>query len=147
MIKRLSALLLVLLLFANTLSGCGKKQTDPQTPTDQTTDDTPAVQETPEEETNPDVIGLAWQSDAELHPYTSTSVTNQTIISLMYESLFLVTSTFETQALLCTECAVSESGYLWYFGIRDDVKFSDGTKLTSEDVVASLQAGVATQFS
>ena len=137
--KRIWALLLCLSLLVSMASGCGKKQqTEDKTDAQQLLQITEPDAEVVEDD--PDVIGIAWQSDAELHPYTSTSVTNQAIISLLYEGLFLVTGSFETEALLCTKSAVSESGYMWYFEIRDDVYFSDGTPLTSEDVVASLKA-------
>lgn len=138
--RRLSALLLVLVLLTSLLSGCGSKQQEEKIPSDPVIPDTPTEEQTQEEPENRSVIGLAWQSDAELHPYTSTSVTNQAIMSLIYEGLFLVTANFEAEALLCKSCAVSDTGLLWYFEIRDDIKFSDGTKLTSEDVIASLEA-------
>ena len=137
--QRLFILVLCAALLLALLSGCASKQPMAEEPGEQTGTSVLPEEEATTEETEK-VVGIAWQSDSDLHPFTSTSVTNQTIISLLYESLFIVTSDFEAQALLCTECAVSESGYVWYFEIRDDVKFSDGTKMTAEDVVASLQA-------
>lgn len=136
--KRIWALLLCISLLLTMLSGCAKQQSEQTEEPQQTPQQTAAPEETQEDD--PDTIGIAWQSDADIHPYTCTSVTNQTIISLLYESLFLVTANFETEALLCTKSAVSQSGFIWYFEIRDDVCFSDGTPLTSADVVASLKA-------
>ena len=44
--------------------------------------------------------------------------------------------TFEND--LATDYSLSADGLTWTFNIRDDVKFSDGEKLTSEDVVFTL---------
>lgn len=86
--------------------------------------------------------GIAWQSNADLHPYTSTSVTNRPIIALCYESLFIVTGTFATEAMLCERCAVSADGQTWRFTIKEGIKFSDGSELTAKDVRASIQSAM-----
>jgi len=144
--KRIWAMLLCLSLLLSMLSGCGKKQEeDPTAEVPETPEQSDAA--APEEEAKePDAVGIAWQSDADIHPYTCMSVTNQAIISLLYESLFVVTADFQTEALLCTKTAVSDSGLIWYFEIRDDVMFSDGTPLTSIDVVESLRAAKASSI-
>ena len=93
--KRIWALLLCLSLLLTMLSGCGKKQqAEDQAASGQQLNITAPEEDSLNQE--PDVVGIAWQSDAELHPYTSTSVTNKEIISLLYEGLFLVTGNFET---------------------------------------------------
>jgi len=137
--QRVCAMLLCAALLLTLLSGCASKKTEGESLAEQEQTVLPTEEETSVEE-SAGPVGIAWQSDSDLHPYTSTSVTNQAILSLLYEGLFIVTSDFTAEALLCNYCAVSEAGYVWYFEIRDDVKFSDGTQMTSADVVASLNA-------
>lgn len=152
--KRLSALILCVVLVLSLFAGCttetleaGESLADTAAPTDEL--ETP-VEETPE--TEPETtqeaeigpvragIGIAWQSTAGLHPYTSTSVTNQTILSLIYESLFVVDDSFDVRPQLCSRCAVSEDGTVWYLEIDANASFSDGSGMLASDVVTSLNA-------
>ena len=153
MARRLSALLLCGALLLSLLSGCATEKI-PQ----ESLADTVAPEEEPQEEpvsgaeipvgapaeehpAGPAASrGIVWQADEGLHPYTCTSVANQIVLSLLYESLFVVDGSFETRPLLCESCAVSEDGKVWHFDLRQDVTFSDGSGLTSGDVVTSLQA-------
>ena len=153
MARRLSALLLCGALLLSLLSGCATEKI-PQ----ESLADTVAPEEEPQEESvsgaeipveapaeeqpaGPAASrGIVWQADEGLHPYTCTSVANQVVLSLLYESLFVVDGSFETRPLLCESCAVSEDGKVWHFDLRQDVTFSDGSGLTSGDVVTSLQA-------
>ncbi|MEA4965118.1 MAG: ABC transporter substrate-binding protein [Oscillospiraceae bacterium] len=150
MIRKFLSLLLVPLLLLSLLSGCGTQElTDtsdvPLSAQVSTAETETALAETTAEETENtfDTLGLTWQSSAGLHPYTCTSVTNQTILSLLYEGLFLVTDSFEAEPLLCESFAVSEDGTAWQFTLREDVTFTDGTALTAADVTASLLAAKA----
>jgi len=85
-------------------------------------------------------IGLAWVSASGLNPYQSTNVTNLAIESLMYESLFIVNSSYEIEAVLCKSCKPSGGYWSWYFELDPDAHFSDGTPVTSADVIASIDA-------
>lgn len=146
--KRNLSVLLVFAMLLATLSGCATQEltdtsggalsvTEPET-TAATSD--PAAEQGDEPY---ETLGLTWQASAGLHPYTTTSVTNQTILSLLYEGLFLVTSSFQAEPLLCESFALSEDGTTWQFTLRSDVTFTDGSSLTASDVVASLEAAKA----
>lgn len=53
--------------------------------------------------------------------------------------------TFEND--LATDYSLSDDGLTWTFTIRDDVKFTDGEKLTASDVAFTLQTAKAAQGS
>lgn len=91
-------------------------------------------------------LGLAYQSQFGLNPYTCTNMTNRTIISLLYESLFTVTSNFEVEPVLCKYYDVSEDLKEYTIHLLPNVKFCDGTPLTSQDVAASYHAAIDSEF-
>lgn len=85
-------------------------------------------------------FGLSWVSEENLNPYRSDNIANLPIQSLLYESLFVLNTNFEAEPVLCKSYSVSESLQTWRFEIYDNIYFSDGTNMTAEDVVASLNA-------
>ena len=95
---------------------------------------------TPEVNTDVSSFGLAYQSEFGLNPYECTSLTNRTIASLLYESLFIVTSGFEVEPVLCEYYDVSANMQQYTVHLVPGVQFCDGTRLTSADVKASYQA-------
>ena len=97
---------------------------------------------TPEPENDLSTFGLAYQSEFGLNPYDCTSLSNRTILSLLYESLFTVTSTFEVEPVLCDYYDVSDNLQNYTIHLLPDVKFSDGTPLTARDVKASYNAAI-----
>ena len=105
MFQRLVALLLILFLMLGLLTGCSagtpaeSSAAEPEAPeeTDEAAPEDSEDPAVPEEEKRTGTLGVAWQSSEGLHPYTSTSVTNQVIFSLLYESLFVVTDTFTAE--------------------------------------------------
>lgn len=143
--RKVIAWMLLLSLLAGLFTGCGSGNTTPAETAKETSTDVSTTKTEESEEAFVEIsgtYGIAWQSDAELHPYTSTSVTNRAVISLLYESLFIVTANFETEAMLCERCSVSADGQTWRFTIKEGVKFSDGSELTAKDVRASIQTAM-----
>jgi peptide/nickel transport system substrate-binding protein len=69
--------------------------------------------------------------------FTTATVTND-IAQQMFEGLFAFDSKFNPQPMLVEEYDASEDGLAFTFTLRSGVKFHDGSELTSEDVVASL---------
>lgn len=76
---------------------------------------------------------------AGFHPITGTNRLNLTLAPLVYRGLFLVDGQFQAQRDLCESYTVSEDGLVWTFHLTHAV-FSDGSPLTAQEVVASLQA-------
>ena len=95
---------------------------------------------TPSKDTDVSSFGLAYQSEFGLNPFECTSLTNRTIASLLYESLFIVTSGFEVEPVLCEYYDVSEDLQQYTVHLVPGVQFCDGTRLTSNDVKASFEA-------
>jgi peptide/nickel transport system substrate-binding protein len=69
--------------------------------------------------------------------FTTATVTND-IAQQMFEGLFAFDSKFNPQPMLVEEYDAIEDGLAFTFTLRSGVKFHDGSELTSEDVVASL---------
>ena len=138
MAKRLILLALCLALI---LSGCVKEKqvnNDPSSePNDIISD---AV--TPEKEPVTTNFGLAYQAQFGLNPYQCTSLTNRTILSLLYESLFTVTSGFQVEPVLCEYYDVSSDLQTYTVHLVPDAQFWDGTRLTAADVAASYRAAI-----
>lgn len=98
------------------------------------------------EETAPEVVsgrlesfGLCYQSDGGLNPYTTTRLVNRPIISLLYQGLFTVTSEYRAEPQLCQTFYRSDDLKTYVFQLAD-ATFSDGSALTAQDVIASIQA-------
>jgi ABC-type transport system substrate-binding protein len=67
------------------------------------------------------------------------SATNQKMAELVFERLVALDNHGRFQPALATEWSHDGSNKRWRFLIRAGVKFSDGTSLSAEDVVAALQ--------
>jgi ABC-type transport system substrate-binding protein len=67
------------------------------------------------------------------------SATNQKMAELVFERLVALDNYGRFQPALATEWSHDGSNKRWRFLIRAGVKFSDGTALSAEDVVAALQ--------
>ncbi len=67
------------------------------------------------------------------------SATNQKLAALIFERLVALDNYGRFQPVLATEWSHDGSNKRWRFVIRAGVKFSDGTALSAEDVVAALQ--------
>lgn len=82
---------------------------------------------------------LVYYPNITMNPYTCTDYTNRTLFSLLYQSLFVVDSSYKVHPMLCSQYAVSGDMRIYSFYI-EDATFSDGTPLTIDDVYASLMA-------
>lgn len=135
-LNRILALLLTLLLTGGILSGCRTPgEADNTAPTEETGPIETEAQ-TPEKTT----FGLSYISEYGFNPYSCTCVTNRPVISLVYESLFVVNEEFQPEPVLCKTFGVSEDGLSYLFCLHEDACFADSTPVTAYDVVASLRA-------
>ncbi len=134
-------LVLFVLCLALILSGCASEKQPKSEPASESNDIiSDAV--TPKKETVATNFGLAYQSQFGLNPYHCTSLTNRTILSLLYESLFTVTSGFEVEPVLCEYYDVSSDLQQYTVHLVPGVQFWDGSYLTSADVAASYRAAI-----
>lgn len=133
--KRILLALLVLLML---LAGCAPDG-KPYTPTgDGLTwdDEQPQEQEATQGEEPEMELVLMYYPDVTMNPYICTDYTNRTLMSLMYQGLFSVDSNYRSTPVLCKRYTVSEDLRTYTFYL-EDATFSDGTRLTINDVYAS----------
>ncbi len=67
------------------------------------------------------------------------SATNEKLAALVFERLVALDNYGRFQPVLAAEWSHDGSSKRWQFTIRPGVKFSDGTALSAEDIVAALQ--------
>lgn len=84
-------------------------------------------------------IGMLSTRTTEIKPLTPLEAGMVSLYSMVYESLVTIDDNGIPQPLLCESWTQSNDGKTWTFKLRDDIVFSDGTPLTANDVVASLQ--------
>lgn len=132
--KRLLALCLLLALLLCACSAAGQPTQATQQPTEET-----AAAPT-ETAAAPKTFGLSYLPEHGFNPYTCTATVNRAAFSLLYESLFVVSSHFRAEPLLCESFTASEDGKIYRYTLVSGVSFSDGTPLTAQDAAASLRA-------
>ncbi|QAB19270.1 ABC transporter substrate-binding protein [Leucobacter muris] len=85
---------------------------------------------------------VTWNSTygelASLDPAKAFNYSENTVVTNLCEPLFQMQPDFSIEPNLATG-AETEDGLTWRIGIRDDVTFWDGTPMTVEDVVYSLE--------
>ena len=139
------ALLILLALLCGLFAGCNPSD-NPYVPTgDGLTwgDDNPAYSQPQDDE---QALTLTYYPNIPLNPYLCTDFTNRALLSLLYQSLFVVDRNYQVQPMLCKSYSVSSNMRTYTFYIEENVTFSDGHVLTAEDVVASLGAARSSDF-
>lgn len=86
-----------------------------------------------------DVLHLGYQESYGLNPYTTESLCNRAIMSLLYEPLYVVNAQFEAEPVLAESAVVSEDGKTTTITLRQGVTFHNGKSLTAQDVVYSYE--------
>lgn len=90
-------------------------------------------------ETSDQSLSLTYYPDRSMNPFKCTDFTNRALFSLLYQSLFSIDRGYNIEPQLCKKYKVSEDMKTYTF-YMEAATFSDGTKLTAQDVLASLQA-------
>lgn len=75
-----------------------------------------------------------------LNPLKTSAKHNAEVLSLLYDSLFTVTSSFEAIPNVCESFTVSENGLVYSFKIRNNIKFQNGKTLSAKDVTRSIES-------
>ena len=142
--KRLLAMLLCLCF----LCGCGAGTGDPYVPTGgglDYGDGQPGSNVTPTVPGVSSSLSLAYYKEKTLNPYLSTDFTNRALFSLLYQSLFVTKSDYTVEPQLCKNYVVSKDMKQWTFFV-EEATFSDGSPVTSLDVIASLKAAWGSDY-
>lgn len=145
--KKIIALVLSLLMLCSCFTGCGKKDVkEAYVPTGdaillegQDPDDFIVEEESPP-------VTLAYNPEMSLNPLIGYSQNNRVLFSLIYQGLFTVNSSFEAEPILCSAFQVAPSNMIYTCYIEPSARFSDGSPVTAEDVIASYQHAMANDY-
>lgn len=136
---RIAALCLTVCL----LAACGPMT---QTPAE-TSPDEGATPPTAPESAAPLSFALPWYGGGPPDPTKADSAVNLTAYPLIYDGLFAIDHAFTPQPALCLRAEASEDSTVWTLFLREDVNFSDGTRLTPalvRDCLRAMAAGTST---
>ncbi len=134
--KRIIAFILAAVMLAGMFAGC-TPQEDPYVPTGDALDVENTV--SPTQNTAAGGLALAYYPDRSMNPFTCTDYTNKMVLSLIYQGLFTVDKNYQVTPMLCNGYRVSRDLRTYTFYVTQGATFSDGTTVTPQDVVASLE--------
>ena len=84
-------------------------------------------------------IGIQSTKTLEIRPFEAVDRDVLSIYNVVYESLVYLDDSYMPQPGLAESWEPGNNGKTWTFTLRSDIRFSDGTPVTAEDVVASAQ--------
>ena len=127
-------LLLAACLLASVALGCGGSPAPTATPT--------MTPENVNAEGNPIPGGsftmVMPQNPSTLNPFEPGSREMSDLHGLIFDGLIRFDDTLKPIPGLAESWSVDETGLVWTFKLKSDVTFHDGTKMTSQDVISSL---------
>ena len=145
--KRITAFLLMLSLICGCFAGCGKQEEEAYVPTGdaivlegQEPDDFLPDEEIPQD------VTLTYNPEMSMNPLIGYSQNNRVLFSLMYQGLFAISSSFEPVPILCSSFQVAPSNMIYTCYVDPNARFSDGSPVTPEDVIASYQAAMESDY-
>ena len=145
--KKILPLILVFSLLLSLLTGC-VPENRPYEPTGdalaEADADLDATEPTGDGSTQD--LTLIYYPDRSLNPFTCADFTNQVVLSLVYQSLFNVGRNGEAVPILCESYEVNANYKTYTFYLDANAKFSDGTRVTLDDVQASFEAAKASNY-
>lgn len=139
MMKKTLSLLLALILLAGMMSGCTNAiDNSGYVPTgDAILMEGQDPEDIMPEEKDTQELTLAYYPDRKLNPLFGSDYINRILMSLMYQPLFAVDNQKNVTPILCGAYQVSANSRNWTFYVDENATFSDGTKVTAEDVLAT----------
>ena len=91
-------------------------------------------------------LTLAYYPDRSMNPLDTADFTNRALMTLIYQGLFAVNREYEAIPILCKSYETSADMKTYVFHLDPRATFSDGSPVTVEDVVASLQRAEDTDY-
>lgn len=86
----------------------------------------------------PTVLTISFANVPNLDPAMGSDEASSSAFVNLYDTLLYPTATGDVEPNVATSWSVSSDGLTWTFKLRSGVKFHDGTPLTANDVVFSL---------
>lgn len=99
----------------------------------------------PEKE-NTQELTLAYYPELSLNPLFGSNYTNRVLMSLMYQGLFAVDNKKNVTPILAGEYSVSTTYKTWNIYLDDRATFSDGTRVTPQDVIATYEKAMENDY-
>ena len=84
-------------------------------------------------------IGIQSTKTISIRPFEAVDRDMLSIYNAVYESLVYLDDNYMPQGCLAESWEPGNNGKTWTFTLRSDIRFSDGTPITADDVVASAQ--------
>lgn len=139
--NRMIALILCAVLTVS-LFGCGK-ETGSYTPTGQGyyVEGQEITEDGSDEDKAMQPLVLAYYENESLNPFKTVHYINRTLFSLLYQGLFAVDKNYQTEPILCRRFVMSDDMHTYTFYL-EDATFSDGSRVTAADVIASYEAAL-----
>ena len=138
--KKLLVLLLCFAMTVGLFAGCASGQESYVPTGDALSQEIGGTTPTEVQEDAPEqALTLVYDPDRTMNPYAATSYTNRVLFSLIYQGLFTVDRNYKVEPMLCKNYSVSSDMSVYTFYINN-ATFSDGTRLTADEVEASLEA-------
>lgn len=145
--KRLTAFVLICATICSLFSGCGKQGDDEYIPTGN------AIllegmepEDLIQQEEEIDELMLAYDPSRSMNPLIGNNMSNRVLFSLMYQGLFASNSKNQTVPILCSRYRVSPDNTIYTFYVDSKATFSDGSRVTIDDVFDSLAAAKASNY-
>ncbi len=86
-----------------------------------------------------EIVGAALSDPKSFNPVTANETSSTDILDYMFEGLTVTNGvTAEVEPCLAESWESSENGLVWTFHLRRDARFSDGEKVTADDVLFSF---------
>ncbi len=140
--KRFLAVMLVLAMTASMLTACGKKEEGAGTDT-QASDDRSAYPGTAD--ANSITVNIT-SEPPEMNSITTTDTTSFTVIRHVIENLVELDANDNVIPGVAKTWDISEDGLTYTFHLRDDMKWSNGEKVTAKDFVFAWRSLLTPSF-
>ena len=146
--KRMLALAVLIAMILGLASGCGTKiDNSGYVPTgDAILMEGQDPEDILPEEEDDQELTLAYYPDRSLNPLFGSDYTNRVLMSLMYQGLFAVDSDKNPTPILCSSYRISANSKTWVIYLEANATFSDGTKVTAQDVVATYNKAMENDY-
>ena len=146
--KKLTAIVLIGVLLLGTLAGCASagNPNEGYVPTGDALLMEGEDPESLEPEKEPQTLTLAYDTTRSMNPIIGNNLNNRVLFSLMYQGLFAVDSRNNPTPILCQTYQVSADNRTYTYYLEPDARFSDGTRVTAYDVLASYEAAKASNY-
>ncbi len=138
--KRLTAMLLLLALLCASVSGCGGGEKAYVPTGNALYVEGQDLEEYLSGEKEPQELTLGYYPDRSMNPLIGNNITNRVLFSLIYQGLFAVDRYNEPYPILCGSYQVSASYMTYTYYLDEKATFSDGSRVTIEDVLATYEA-------